>query len=415
MAHPRDKVSKGEYGRRPYVENYKTPYRDVQKRVPNKAIFDLKLEKQSEFVKPYLVPDYQAMEYHYPPPNTKFSMYDWNNLGGGGWGGSYPQPCCLPEFSGPIPEMYEEGWAGWYIHGCILDCFWAPSIIQTDDECAQGEYCCVFNPTFSKIVKAEFLEVDGREMFEVTEFDQEHVCFKFKSDPGTTTYPVTLRAYYHHQHGKTIRRGWCEDIIWPRCVVCDCETATPVTIDDDSTPDTIDPGGSISVYILDGCPPFSWEVAGTGYSFTNATTEDRVNTLNCVDGEGSCDSEYGPIATMTIVDDCGDTATSAVGNDRIRNTDGEWVDKVGLCEDVGGVSCNKYSTVAFYYISGYQRWKVWGYELCCTNPTHWADYSGDTCVPPCCGSPAECSEHTFCGSRYRSINWSRYYEWECPA
>lgn len=65
------------------------------------------------------------------------------------------------------------------------------------------------------------------------------------------------------------------------CEQCDCEFPDdPFEFDNDSTADTIASGGGVTVYVTGGCGPFTWAVAGTGYSWTGgSSTEARNNTL----------------------------------------------------------------------------------------------------------------------------------------
>lgn len=74
--------------------------------------------------------------------------------------------------------------------------------------------------------------------------------------------------------------------------------------DDDNTPNTISPGGSINIYVLGGQGPFNWTVSGLGYSLDAAQTVGRVNGLNVA--SGTCDVDYGPQGVVTITDACGE-------------------------------------------------------------------------------------------------------------
>jgi hypothetical protein len=61
---------------------------------------------------------------------------------------------------------------------------------------------------------------------------------------------------------------------------CDCDDADAFSIDDGSTPDTINPNGNVTIYVDGGCPPFSWSISGNGYSFLDGyDTMSRYNKL----------------------------------------------------------------------------------------------------------------------------------------
>jgi len=79
-----------------------------------------------------------------------------------------------------------------------------------------------------------------------------------------------------------------------------------------------DPGWDKAVYVIGGCPPFTWGVTGTGFSIKNAETEEaRFNTVHAADdacGDG----------ILTVTDACGDSVEAILETDE------------GCCEDQGG-------------------------------------------------------------------------------
>jgi len=58
----------------------------------------------------------------------------------------------------------------------------------------------------------------------------------------------------------------------------------------DDNPETIDDGQEKTITVTGGYPPFTWSVTGTGFSFAEATTEGRTNTL-IADGTECDDAE----------------------------------------------------------------------------------------------------------------------------
>jgi len=75
----------------------------------------------------------------------------------------------------------------------------------------------------------------------------------------------------------------CTAFVEITCAVCPPETA--FSFDDASTSDTIAPGGSTTVYVLGGSPPFTWGSAGLGYTWGSSTvTMGRQNILSSASG-----------------------------------------------------------------------------------------------------------------------------------
>lgn len=61
---------------------------------------------------------------------------------------------------------------------------------------------------------------------------------------------------------------------------CDAEYgADTFEFDDANTPTTIVSDNHITVYVLEGCPPYTWEVSGTGYTW-NSNGTDTLESSN---------------------------------------------------------------------------------------------------------------------------------------
>jgi len=69
-----------DYGRKPYFGAKGEDYQDLMRKVPKKAIYDKKVERDSEFEKPYLNDNYPEMQQYYksnydlPYSPTDFDM-----------------------------------------------------------------------------------------------------------------------------------------------------------------------------------------------------------------------------------------------------------------------------------------------------------------------------------------------------
>lgn len=144
-------------------------------------------------------------------------------------------------------------------------------------------------------------------------------------NPPSQTF-IVLKVQFRQSDGST-----CEDLV---SVLCSpCENVTPVVFDDESTPDTIAPGGSITVTVTGGLGPFYWSVSGaTGYYFVSNLTEGRTNLLICADGD--CDSEYDPYVTITITDNCDNQCSGT-----IQSTASQWCEDFNYSIGFGG-ACN---------------------------------------------------------------------------
>jgi hypothetical protein len=64
---------------------------------------------------------------------------------------------------------------------------------------------------------------------------------------------------------------------------CDCDPYIPLEFDP-ANPEEISCGSeyAINITVLNGCPPFLWDVSGNGYTLTMA--DERTYTLSCSGG-----------------------------------------------------------------------------------------------------------------------------------
>ncbi len=68
------------------------------------------------------------------------------------------------------------------------------------------------------------------------------------------------------------------------------------------------PGFDTGVFVSGGCPPFAWEISGTGFSVKNPTTEARLNTVSA--SEEACGD-----GILKVTDACGVVVESLIDTD----------------------------------------------------------------------------------------------------
>ncbi|MCK4826426.1 hypothetical protein KA005_62360, partial [bacterium] len=168
-----------------------------------------------------------------------------------------------------------------------------------------------------------------------------------------------------------------------------CTLATQISYSS-GNPATIGQSTEAAITVDDGCGPFSWSVSGTGFSFAQPNTTSRSNTL-ITDGS-ACGS-----ATITVTDDCGDTAEGVV-----RCTTGSWCTCGSQVTGGSSSSCGK---GIFDDISGIYRYvgacETGLSETFTANCLTICGQGEDTHAPPSCGAED-------CG--WRSIT---VYVWKC--
>jgi hypothetical protein len=287
----------------------------------------LQLQKHSELIKPYMGQDYPESEHYYPDP-----LY-------------------TPEWPGDQPQGSFEGM--YSCPGCMFTASVEYPFERREDgsfDCANGQICFPFSSVFCMTpedtdlygVNPDALSsptghahayaaaswwwtVTGSEAVSLSVVPK---ADKLRSSAWKCIAPLAgwpIGTFYVTIHAEDMYGNRCKTNLRYECEeipCCNQESYVAPTIDAESTPDTIAPGGSIEVDILDGCPPFTWSVSGEGYSFEHAETEGRTNTLSLEDED--CGDGAGAYAILTITDDCGNVATGGTEVSP-RNTEGEWV------------------------------------------------------------------------------------------
>jgi len=77
----------------------------------------------------------------------------------------------------------------------------------------------------------------------------------------------------------------CTELVEVSCSTVVCPPLVVFEFDDASTPDTIAPGGNITVYVTGGSAPYSWGAAGTGFTWASGVTTDPENVLTSASGD----------------------------------------------------------------------------------------------------------------------------------
>jgi hypothetical protein len=363
-----------EYGRRGYVkkDNYNQP--DEMKKVTHKAEDDRNPQKHSEPIKPYLWDDYQEMEYYFSPWNMNLT-----------WGINF-------DISTPTQVIYTQnpGQGPRFAH-CFINQI--------------GPLHC------NRSVKARAFVLTGgikNWSYEVLQGDPEGITdvdngttggfWDYEVHPppgGWTSFPDPNRHIIRICMEDNAGAVCCEDyrmvcypeeeeIAPPGC----CITGPWLSFDNPSTPNTIVPGGTITLYILDGCPPFNWSTSSTGYTLGSATTTVRNNTLTSA--AGTCGIHYDVTADIAVSDTCGSGVTFS-----IRNTGGHWSNQGSLltrctgscttcfvfgCVPIGDGTCRWLDgvgpparTIYDYSADASRRWEITFACMCETkrNLIHW--------------------------------------------
>lgn len=102
--------------------------------------------------------------------------------------------------------------------------------------------------------------------------------------------------------------------------------------DTSKNPTTITEGEQAVIYIIGGCPPFSWSISGVNWSLQQSTTDDRMNIVTAGCGTG--------IITVN------DAVCGTIGGDiegGFRSSTGIWSDPVSGCVLTGDGSPSFYN------------------------------------------------------------------------
>jgi hypothetical protein len=144
-----------------------------------------------------------------------------------------------------------------------------------------------------------------------------------------------------------------------QCVPPDCPSdisTIPQTVEftadwllewDPNNPQQINRNSSVTVNVINGVPPYSWSVSGSGFSLDDNITEGLSNTL--LADYAACGS-----AEITVTDSRNATATGSV-----RCSAGQWVQVTDDCQIPGPANNGNYERIEGQY-RVYQRYTTNG-------------------------------------------------------
>ncbi|MCK5605566.1 hypothetical protein KAR91_26975 [Candidatus Pacearchaeota archaeon] len=381
------KVKSRSTGVKPFLESAKTAFPNMMRRVTQTAKTWTVKEKHSEKLKPYLA-----------DPNTPYPMFD----------DTYPTPISLEMPNWPGGEWTDIQYVGQESYRFLCDISCTRIVRDCEDIiiCTYGAWTAVAdgnikgwsvfdskgnNVTSSVTITWHsraglsgeiHITPDGGTWADILNDDRETLLlvFRDKGNAAGSYYHPLLQRWIHLVAGKSV----CDQKSLVECDVC--PPAVVFAFDDASTPDTIAPGGTITLHMTGGKGPFAWSTSSTGYTFGKTSTAFQNNTL--ISASGVCGVAYDPVADVIITDACGDAIAI-----EIRNTGGQWI----LIDSRGS-----------YH--GPPQFD----EECIIGKIKWFD-------DMCCISPNTCNEGPFvrhcfiqtgCAGGPATEHWKKY-EWQC--
>jgi len=283
MEDPKKAAIRREFGRKPYMPALGDPndpqselsQMERMRRVPNKAIFDQRDEAHSEFLKPYLSDDYQAMEHWYPPPFPNFAYPGSPNFQ-------------LPEFGGVVPGWGDDAWGlGKITSGpCSIHCHGN----YVGKDCSQPIKCGWLAMTPPETAKGWTLTKESGAVVAIGKIIHEGAVTPIKIYPSEGSWAnyvdsgktfVTLKVWFYDAGGTV-----CTDEVTVYCNPCPPDVAISWN---GTPPATIDAGGNVAIAVSGGEDPYTYVVTGTGYTWNingSATLVSNSQTvqLDCAAG-----------------------------------------------------------------------------------------------------------------------------------
>jgi len=357
--------------------------------------------KASENKRPWLADSFLDME------NMVDPMADSGGLGGS------------PKYLWPdgTRKDYPLGTIGdyWLLYvGCSVSC---PSIMEDNEWCEDTarDYSCKFTYGAGIITS---IKIKGPAKITKWGGFNEPINVRVYQNVTDATITVIVKTLSVGKHTKRRIRGSCES---KTHIICDtepeCSGRVPSLY---AAASTIAPGGTRDITVDSAgyaVPPYTWSVAGTGYTLDKATTENDLEYVTLTSAGAPCGAGYGAYATVTVTDACGLTDTAY-----ILNTGGAWT----LAHESIGASptysnCGQYPGDYYEeFTVGLKHWKI-KHTYCMRNyePTsNWTAAGWDQAWNPPCGLPNDCviDDGTCTGdgcAYYADYLWY-YDDYGCP-
>jgi len=410
-------VSRKSHGQRPYIGD--GCYDEMIGRMPYSEWVKRRLGRKSVFDKPYLDDEYQEMEHFAPVPPR---LPRWNRPN-------------LPS----IPDSEDEFWPSPIAKGdfCSITCWDNIGVRNVGCDSVTG-WCYPAVTSLGSNRSWNVISKNGQKPDKILhgrnikhhpdmggiEIYPDWDLISVVNNEKCVTYEVTLTESV----GET-QLNICKSEVTICCnEQCICP-ADPTLTYDSGNPATIAREGEASIAVTGGCPPYTWSVTGTGFSFANSETETTSNTL-------AADATACGTAKILVSDYCDD---SVIGY--VRCTTGQWVAiTFNSCVVTGSVTEGDNKT----RIEGkYKLYEDWGvcqsgtgpYDLCavfdgCSEDTdchsvmgctQCLTHDGGLCThgsyPVVCDASVVCCCTTdSCTSSCAamcSLDTSALYEWQC--
>ena len=383
MPDPKDISGGRDYGRRLYTSDL--GYAAQMRRQTDAFVNRYGKRAHSEDKKPYLEDlDYPEMEhFHFPWDDPRWPSWD---------------PPTEPDTPGGSvdPPTIRPYWPPKPPPGPFLGCFFNPprfspfvaspgETAYTQIAVADGDYIIGWEADGPITILSNFGHVNNCR----SELRAKcHVIVRVNDDAASTPNSGLIHAFVNVQLASG-QRCSAEIIIKP------CTGVIPVEWDWANSPQTIAAPGSATIYILDGQPPFTWKVAGSGFTLASARTDVRANTLSAT--VASCGT-----AKISVKDACGNQTVGEV-----RSISGAWVfvGNVCLANCLGAIPDGANSAT----IGGQKCQQVYGLTSAgsCTAGSCGAGI-GDGCGD--CSSPHDCE--ALCASESAAPGCIECLKWQ---
>jgi len=362
-----------EYGRKPYISK---SYHEMMTRVPNKAEWNQRLVKQSEFEKPYKDDSYSDMQHYWPTNHIPGADYPGMPIEG------------MPSSGRPSTRLQ---W--WGCEGSIFEKYSSGDCLGVG-ETATVEFKenTVGGPGFGgdPIVdyKADHpLRIVSIAKEQATELTS-YLYVTVTLGESTTASSLTITATT--ESGETCTAS---------VNLCTCTPDAGMAWDSGTSAETIAQSETATIAVTGNNSPFRWSVSGTGFTVVHGITDSLTNTL-------SASSTACGTATITVI---GCDGVSVTGD--VRCTTGTWVwvsdDAVDPCYD--SLTClpedetcprtysGEYTCEAV--TGGTKKIYTFHWYACASAPCSCSCDMGD---PPCASPVGDCKA-------YKSSN----YKWSC--